>query len=63
MTQLITMKGSFYCCNCGELFNNREALAVHIQNKKKGKNKDIHYGGDYTTGNKTGLIKFVHKIK
>jgi len=34
---------------------NREALAVHIQNKKKGKNKDIHYGGDYVSGNKTGL--------
>jgi len=63
MTQLITMKGRFFCCNCGELFKNREALVAHIQNKKKGKYKDNHFGGDYVSGNKTGLIKFIHKIK
>lgn len=46
-----------YCCNCGDLFSDRESLTTHIRNKKKGKYRDKHYGGDFVSGNKIGLIK------
>ena len=61
MTKLKLINLRIYCCNCGDLFNSRKALVVHIQNKKKGKHKDIHYGGD-GTGNQIGLVKFIWKI-
>ena len=51
-----------YCCNCGGLFADRKSLVLHIRNKKKGKYRDQHFGGDYVSGNKTGLIKFIEKL-
>ena len=49
-------------CNCGTPFLDRSSLILHIKNKRKGIYRKKHFGGDYVSGNKTGLVKFVTKV-
>ncbi len=60
MTEVLVLK--VYMCNCGDPFLDRDSLVKHIKNKKKGIYKKYHFAGDYVSGNRIGLIKFVRKV-
>lgn len=54
------VKKRVYRCVCNSLFIKREDLVQHIKNKKKGKNVDKHFMGDYSNG---GGILFLSTFK